>query len=209
MPGMLVILARMTELDGGEHEERPGSGIPARATPNPAAHPPAPGGPGFDPGAAAAGSNPDGTAWSVTGPGTASSDLRGRHVLYDGWTPPSDDPLFGGPRNYAFSFDHLRSNERGVDPAAATGQHPAAASPAVDQAATGPGEGAQPGLTGPGTGVATGSQAWPSRYERPAARPGPAPGLPSSAGHLGRPASGPTGRDSEDRPDGAGDPAWG
>ncbi|MCL9795774.1 ABC transporter ATP-binding protein, partial [Frankia sp. AgKG'84/4] len=128
----------MTELDGGGHEERPGSGIPARGTPNPAAHPPAPGGPGFDPSDATASSNdatassnPEGTAWSGTGPGTASSELRGRHVLYDGWTPPSDDPLFGGPRSYAFSFDHLRSVAPGPDPAPATGQHPAAAPPAV------------------------------------------------------------------------------
>ncbi|WP_462183527.1 hypothetical protein [Frankia sp. AgKG'84/4] len=181
----------MTELDGGGHEERPGSGIPARGTPNPAAHPPAPGGPGFDPSDATASSNdatassnPEGTAWSGTGPGTASSELRGRHVLYDGWTPPSDDPLFGGPRSYAFSFDHLRSVAPGPDPAPATGQHPAAAPPAVDQA-------------GPG------------RYERPAARPGPAPGLPGSAEQVDRPASVPTGRDDEARPDayGSGDAA--
>jgi hypothetical protein len=86
----------MTELDGGGHEELAGTDTPAGGTPNPAAHP-----------------------RGATDPQTAGSDLRGRYATYDGWTPPADDPLFGGPRTYSFSFDHLAQAESADPPSTA------------------------------------------------------------------------------------------
>ncbi|MCK9896531.1 hypothetical protein [Frankia sp. AgB32] len=199
----------MTELDGGGHEERPGSGIPAHGTPNPAAQPPDPGAPGIDPGGAPGGSIPGGTAGPATGPGTAGLDLRGRHVLYDGWTPPSDDPLFGGPRSYAFSFDHLRPDAAAPDPAVPTGQHRAAPLPAMGQAALGSGEGTHPGAERPALGGPAPGEAWPGRHARPASRPASPPRAPGSPAHLGRPGSAPVARDGAGRPEthGAFDPA--
>ncbi|WP_261561750.1 hypothetical protein [Frankia tisae] len=113
----------MTELGGGGYEKRAGSGAPRRDRPDRPARPEAPTGsagspsdPTGDGGIAPAGAAdlPDPTS-------AGGQDLRGRYVSYDGWTPPSDDPLFGGPRTYAFSFDHVAASraDPGPDPGAA------------------------------------------------------------------------------------------
>jgi hypothetical protein len=94
-PRRLAILTKMSELDGGGHERRPGSGIPARGAPNPAARPPGPDAEAGEPAGTADGPA-DAASRAATGPTASGFDLWGRHVTYDGWTPPSDDPLFGG-----------------------------------------------------------------------------------------------------------------
>lgn len=136
----------MTELDGGGHEEPAGSGGPADDTPSPATR---------------------------SGPLTSGLDLRGRHVTYEGWTPPADDPLFGGPRTYSFSFDHLTPDD-GDDPA----PRPGAALAAGGSSAVPPGTDDQP--------VAAGSPVAPGS-PRPSG-----PASPGSTGAFTAPVASPT-----------------
>ncbi|MCM3924279.1 hypothetical protein ND748_21740, partial [Frankia sp. AiPs1] len=99
----------MTELGGEGHEKRAESGTPRRDRPDRAARSDdstgLAGRPSEPAGDRAA--DPTGAAAAPSPASAGGQDLRGRYVSYDGWTPPSDDPLFGGPRSYAFSFDHL------------------------------------------------------------------------------------------------------
>ncbi|CAO5175362.1 conserved hypothetical protein [Frankia sp. AiPs1] len=231
----------MTELDG---EDQTGHSTPGHAGPDspdlatrqsngPTGHRPgttgitSPRGAAGSPGSAGRNASPPGASpgSSAAGPGaspgqatTSGPDLHGRYVTYDGWTPPSDDPLFGGPRSYAFSFDHLSpatSPDQPITSApsasgSAAGEHPAsmgpAPSPGASTAASGApaagpdGPSTDPGWpTGPGRLADTSWGAedeheWPGRYERPAARAaGPWGGAASDGGAVpdGGTASGP------------------
>ncbi|MCK9922878.1 hypothetical protein MXD61_13530 [Frankia sp. AgPm24] len=144
----------MTESDGGGQAGRPIPDLPGHDSPE---HSPsgwsstAWTSPGADPSAPAtprpATPGPTSPGPATSDPATSGLDLHGRHVTYDGWAPPTDDPLFGGPRNYAFSFDHLPTSTDHLPPSTghlptSTGHLPTSTAPSqpttVDPSTAGP-----------------------------------------------------------------------
>ncbi|WP_462202427.1 hypothetical protein [Frankia sp. CcWB3] len=91
----------------------------------------------------------------------------GPHPDLDGWTPPADDPLFGGSRTYSFSPKPTSLRITPPDTTQPDTTAPNTTPLGITPSPTTTSLGTEPA----GTGAASVPQPGPTRYERPASRP--------------------------------------